>query len=180
MRATSIVAIVMSVAACIPHPLGAQAPRLEVSAGYAVMRDNVADLSFPRGWLASAAVGVYDWLSVVVEVASSNKVLTAAGGDLHFRVLSAMAGAKASRRSGRLTEFGQFLVGSVNGRAHAFDVSSSHTMLAIQAGVGLDYAMTRRLGARLQVDGRRTGSSDTGIQAGFQFRAGVGIAVTVR
>jgi len=180
MRATSIVAIVVSVAACIPQPVTAQAPRLEVSAGYAVMRDNVTALTFARGWVASGAVGVFDWLSGVVEVAASDRALSVAGGELRYKWLSAMAGAKASRRSGRLTEFVQFLLGPVNGRAHAFDVSSSHTVLAIQAGAGLDFAITRRLGARLQIDGRRTGATTTGIEPGYQFRAVAGIALAVR
>ena len=176
---TNIVASVLLggvVAACLPHPVKAQAPRLEVAAGYAVLRDEITDLSFPRGWVVSVGARLKGWLSGVAEIASSEKVLPASGSDLRFSLRSALAGVKASRRTGRLTEFGQFLVGPVTGRVAAFDVSSSHTVLGLQAAIGLDYAITRKLAARLQIDARRTGSSSSGIEPGRQIRVVAGMA----
>lgn len=182
LRPNSVVSILVCglVAACLPHPVDAQAPRLEVAVGYALLRDEITDLSFTRGWVVSAGARLKGWLSGVAEIASSDRVLPAPGSDLRFSLRSAMAGVKASRHSGRLTEFGQFLVGPVNGRTAAFDVSSSQTVLAVQAAIGLDYAIARRLTARLQIDVRRTGSSSTGIEPGRQIRIVAGMACIFR
>jgi hypothetical protein len=166
-------------AACVPVAAQSQTPRLEVSAGYAMLRDDLSDLSFPVGFVVDAAVRAVGWLSLVGEAGLNEKRYSAEGVELDYSLRSFMAGARASRRSGRLTGFGQFLAGPVTGRASAFDISSSHTVTGLQAGIGLDVAAVRRVGARIRFDVRRSGASSSGIEPGYQFRASIGMTFAV-
>lgn len=59
-------------------------------------------------------------------------------------------------------------------------VSSSRRVYGLQAGAGLDYAMTRTLAVRLQVDVRATLAGKDGIEPGRQVRFAAGIVRTFR
>jgi hypothetical protein len=129
----------------LPCTAQAQASRVEVSGGYSLVVDERSDLNPPVGWVAGVAGRITTWLAIAGEVGANYKTTNAAGSDLQFRSHSSMAGVRASGRTGKFVEFGQVLAGIVHARATAFDISSSRTVRAIQAGIGLDYAINRKL-----------------------------------
>lgn len=156
---------------CVPRHAFAQSPAtLAVSAGYAVVRDPTSDLNFPIGWTVGAAGAINTWLSAVAELGDHHKTTATAAGDLRFGVRTFMAGGKASTRIGKAIEFGQLLVGAVQGTGTGFGVRSSSTRLAAQVGGGVDYPLTTRLAVRGEIDFRVIKGAGSGSGHGRQFR----------
>jgi hypothetical protein len=88
-----------------------------------------------------------------------------------------MAGARATARIGPLTEFGQIMLGVIHERASVFDVSDVRQTSGLQAGAGVDIAVTPRLAARIQVDFRAALSGDTS-NAARHLRLAAGLVVS--
>jgi hypothetical protein len=153
-------------------------PRLEVYAGYSYLNDpdnsvlqaTAGDSSLNAGWMAGAAAPVSNWLSVVAETGGNYKTLATIDSDLHLTVLSFMAGARASAKVGRLTEFGQVLVGGVRGSGSAFGLTVSTTGFALQPGAGLDWPLGHHVAARLESDFRAISASGNGRDRAHQIR----------
>ena len=52
-------------------------PLVEVSAGYAYMRDTTTEENFPAGWYFSAAANLNHWFGLAGEITGAHKKLTA-------------------------------------------------------------------------------------------------------
>ncbi len=182
MRAENVALTLLGVlaVACLPRPAMAQTPKLELSGGYALMVDDITGLIFPVGWVAGVAGKLNGWLSGVGEIGAHKRTTHAIGSELRFNATSFMGGVKASGKIGPFTEFGQFLVGLVRAQGTAFQISGSRSAYGLQAGVGLDYAMNRKLAGRLQVDFRGTLAGEDGLEPGRQVRLVAGIVLTFR
>ena len=162
---------------CVPRTASAQTPRsLELSGGYAFLRDPRTDLSFPRGWTAGVAVTINQWLSAVADVSGSHTTTPTIVEDLRFSVHAFMFGGRASTRAGPFVEFGQVLVGAVRGSGTAFGAASSSTRLGTQVGAGLDYPFSEKLAVRGEIDLRSImGDAQGGAGTGREVRVVAGI-----
>lgn len=160
-------------------------PLVEVSAGYAFMRDTTIEENFPAGWYFSAATNVNNRFGIVGEVTGAHKKLieefdVRVRGDLY----TFMGGPRLFLKRGRLVPFAQVLVGAVHLRTKA-DISfpefsgsqrDSETEFAIQPGAGVTFLVTNNLGIRGAVDYRRImindeedGTNEVRCMAGFVF-----------
>jgi Outer membrane protein beta-barrel domain len=148
---------------------------VELSGGYAFVRDPTIDLSFPAGWSVGAAGTINDWLSAVADVSGSRASTPTIVEDLRFSVHAFMFGVRASARVGRFVEFGHVLVGPVHGSATAFGVTTTSTRVGTQVGAGLDYPLKQKLAVRGQIDWRWIRGDEQGGDAEQQFRVVAGI-----
>jgi hypothetical protein len=149
-----------------PAPSRAQTPSVEISGGYAFMRDQDRAEKFPAGWVASAVGNINGWIGAVSEIGGSYRVChdcqrgpftsaTFRGTDRHLRVFTFMVGPRfASRAVSRVTPFGQVLLGGshISGGVQ-FDGALT-TGFTYQPGAGVDVSVTPDLGLRLQGDYR--------------------------
>src|SRR5712691_11804408 len=109
-----------------PHVAAAQDARpLEVSGGYSFVHDPNNHISLAAGWMAGGGVALTDWLAAVVDAGGSYKTISSFGSEVHVTVHTAMAGVRASAGVGKVTEFGQVLVGFVRGSGTAFGFAST-------------------------------------------------------
>jgi len=139
----------------VPRAAAAQTARpLEAAAAYVYVRDATVGVSFPVGWSIGVSKGVSGWLSIAGAYDDSRKTISTIAGDLTLGVRTAMAGAKASARLGRATEFGQVLVGLAHASGSAFGVSEASTHASVLAGAGVDFPLTRTLALRGELDYR--------------------------
>ena len=145
--------------------------------GNAVLAITARDNKYPLGWAAGVAHPISDWLAAVGEAAGHYKSRTSFNTDVSLSFHSFLGGARASARIGPLTEFVQLLAGAVNGRGSAFGIDVSTTAFAVQPGGGIDYPLTRRLAARLELDYRWIRSTAEGREHASQFRALAAIVV---
>src|SRR5262249_6450734 len=113
------------------------------------------------------------------EIGASRRTIPIAGGDVHLDLRTYLAGLRARRPAGRLMEFGQVLLGAVDASGTVFGVTSGSTQFAVQAGAGLDYRVTRRLAARVQIDFRVVRGGDH-VDSSHHARFGVGVAYAFR
>jgi opacity protein-like surface antigen len=128
-------------------------PRVEVSAGYAFMRDmskreltGFDHINFPAGWYATGAFNPTEWLGLVGEVAGNHRYdlnldlgegleepgltgLSIGTGDVHL--YTALGGVRVFRKFGRVVPFGQVLAGVVH-------VRTKETPSALGAELGLE------------------------------------------
>jgi opacity protein-like surface antigen len=164
---------------CLSLAASAQTPAaLEVSGGYAFVRDPRLDLDFPAGWTAGAAGKVNRWLSVVGDVSGSRTTAPTLVGDLGFSVQTFMLGARASAPIGPFLEFVQLLTGVVHSSGSALGTTTSVTHFGWQAGGGLDFPVTGKLSLRGEADFRWSQGAK-GADTGFQLRGVAGVAYRV-
>jgi hypothetical protein len=142
---------------------------LELSGGYALGRDPRDRLTLPAGWMAGAAIGVNDWLSGVADVSGQYATVPLIGSDAKISAVAALAGMRADGRIGRLTEFGQLLVGVVRSGGSAYGSTDVSHSLGIQPGVGLDVPLSKAFAARAELDVRLI-HGQSGTQSGYQLR----------
>ncbi|HZR23382.1 MAG TPA: hypothetical protein VFA59_07340 [Vicinamibacterales bacterium] len=133
----------------IPRIAVAQ-PSWEIAGGYSYLDDAPDRTNFPLGWFASGGIGVTQWLTAVGDV--SRHARSTLGIDLS--TYAVLGGPRASARIGRVTEFGQVLVGLNHASSTVVGITSGDSGLAIQPGGGLDYPLSRRFAVRAQVDYR--------------------------
>lgn len=157
-------------------------PKIDVSASYSYFRaipssPLLKDYSL-NGGSASAAYNVKDWLSGVFDfggytVGSTN------GVNINNHLLTYMAGPKFTYRTRRFSPFAQVLVGGARAGSGVFATSNSHTGLATDFGVGLDWNYRDRFSIRpVQVDYLLThlpeiGNSNTLTQNNVRYSAGI-------
>jgi hypothetical protein len=159
----------------------AQSSTSEWSVGYSYLRDpgssilaaTADDDSFTLGWAAGGARHVWRAIWLAGEVAGHYKRRTTLDEDVSLSYHAFLAGPRAAVTVGGVTEFVQVLAGAVHGRASAFGTTVTVTDLGLQPGGGIDYALNRRLAARLQLDYRWIRGSD-GRNAVNQFKAVAG------
>jgi hypothetical protein len=168
-------------AAAYPHLAYAQTSRpVEIFGGYAYAHDALNNVSLPAGWLAGGAIGVNGWLSAVVDVSGGYKTIDAFGADIRLSAHAVMLGARASARIGRLTEFGELLAGVVRGSGAAFGFTETTNAIALQPGVGIDYPLGRRVGARAHLGARLIRSKPGGNEAGYEYRFSAAVVYRIR
>jgi opacity protein-like surface antigen len=159
-------------------------PLVEMSGGYSFMHDFTIEENFPAGWYFSTAVNPADWFGVVGEISGTYKTLAE---DLLVEVKTRgytfMGGPRFFKRIGRITPYGQFLVGGAYGRVEAtpltasgIDVTESSTELAFQPGGGISVYMNDRVGLRMSMDYRRIVFDDDE-EDNSEFRVLTGIVI---
>ena len=159
------------------------APRFELSAGYAFMRDTsnrastgVDRINLPAGWYSSLVFNPADWFGLVGEVCvnyrngvdvdlaepTEEPGLTGVAVSNNVHLYTALGGARFFHKTGRVAPFAQVLVGI----AHLWITSNpppalasegireTDTSFAIQPGGGVTVYLTDDLGARVAVDYR--------------------------
>jgi hypothetical protein len=165
--------------ALLPRHAGAQTP-FELSGGYALARDSRDEVTLPAGWMAGVAIGLTPAICAIADVSGQYKTISLLNADARLTVHSVMAGARASARLGRLTEFGQILAGVVRTSGSAFGSSTVGQSFAIQPGAGIDYPLTRVWAARAEVDVRLIRSQPDATNAGYQFRFAAALVYRAR
>ena len=133
----------------------AEPPAVDVAGGYVFLAGVGYGNTYPSGWLASVGVSVTPVVSVVGEIGGSydnNPGIAPGIPDLNASFYNFMGGPRvASHRNRAFTPFAQVLVGDIRvgnnlgGYVHNF---------SWQPGGGIDIALTRALGLRLQGDYR--------------------------
>ena len=94
---------------------GPPLPLVEVSAGYAYMRDTTTEENFPAGWYFSAAANLNHWFGLAGEITGAHKKLT----DLEPVTAKAnfytfMGGPRFLVKRGRIVPFAQVLAGGAH------------------------------------------------------------------
>ena len=137
-------------------------PLVEVSAGYAYMRDTTTEENFPAGWYFSAAANLNHWFGLAGEVTGAHKKLT------HFEPATVkadfytfMGGPRFFVKRGRIVPFGQVLAGGAHlrwkasGSIGTLDPTDTDTKFAFQPGGGVTVLLTPNVSVRGAVDYRR-------------------------
>ena len=158
----------------LPRAAMAQPP-IEVSGGFALVRDPRDDITLPTGWMGGVAVNLTHALSAVADVSGQYKTVALVGSDAHLNVHTVMGGVRASARLGRITEFAQMLVGDVRTAGSAFGATTVSHSLGIQPGVGLDVPLARALSVRAQLDLRLIRSQPDTTNSGYEYRFVAGL-----
>jgi hypothetical protein len=171
MRVGLMVAVL---AVAVSAPAMAQVtPSVEIGLGYAYMRDEEIDESFPLGWYADIAGNVNDWLGLVAEVGGSYKTISEEGFeefDVDVSVHTLMGGLRLNRRGDSANFYLQVLAGGAKAKVSLLDASESVTDFALQPGIGLEFGGNTRL--RIGADYRRIFSEGQGTD---EWRATAGI-----
>ena len=171
----------MLVMVTLPRAAAAQNARLlEVSGGYSFVHDPNNHISLRAGWMAGGGVALTDWLAAVVDAGGNYKTISGFGSDVHVSVHAVMAGARASARVGKVTEFVQVLVGIVRGRGTAFGFVSTNYAFGWQPGIGVEVPLNQRLASRAELDVRFIHSQPNGNDAGYEYRFVAGIVYRFR
>jgi hypothetical protein len=140
MRVGLMVAVL---AVAVSAPAMAQVtPSVEIGLGYAYMRDEEIDESFPLGWYADIAGNVNDWLGLVAEVGGSYKTISEEGFeelDVDLSVHTAMGGLRFNHRGDGASFYLQVLAGAARASVDFLDADESVTDFALQPGVGIEF-----------------------------------------
>jgi len=174
-------------------PAGAAAQdtsRGSAAFSYVLMHDSDVDGTFPKGWLGAVAGRISKSVDIVAEIGQSSKTLTEefSGARATLRLLNYGAGLRFVRRSSaRAMPFAQVVVGGARASAgiescgafltpsdcdDARDLSPSANGFALQPGGGVDLALSRRVGLRLQSDYRYIRVEEENLHE-FRFATGV-------
>lgn len=151
---------------------------LDLSAGYAVLRDSGRDRTLPSAWLAGLGLTIAPHWAIVGEADGAYRTEHTAFGDQDYRVHSFMGGVRgALAPRGRTTTFAQALLGTscYCGSTAQTDGKFSRG-LGVQLGGGVDVAVARALGLRLQADVRHVNGNGVSFN---QIRVAVGAVVGV-
>jgi opacity protein-like surface antigen len=178
-------------------PASAQStPKVELSGGYQFLTFSLdgENESMPIGWYFDVAGNLTPMLGVVFQVGGNYKSfdesITVAGitasASLDLKVHEFLGGVRLNLRSNpAVVPFGQVLVGGINGSVKvsgstaipgqpplAFNNEDSSTHLGIQAGGGVNFALTDAVGLRAGADYLRVFAEDEGANL-FRFHVGV-------
>lgn len=145
-----------------------EAPRYELFAGYAFLRDQEIETSFPVGWSTSFALNLTNSLGVVADVGGSYK--SEASVDLGVHAF--LGGARYSFRGERLTPYVEALAGVARASVSAGGVSVSASDFAAQAGVGVGFKVSDSVWLRAGFDFRNIFSQGASAQE-YRVVAGV-------
>jgi hypothetical protein len=144
--------------------------RFEVSGGYALAHDFRDQVTLPAGWIAGAAIDLTPALAAVADISGQYKTVALLNADARLSVHTVLAGARASARVGRLTEFGQILAGVVRTSGSAFGSTTTVHAIGVQPGAGVDYPLTARWAARAELDVRLVAAQQDAQNGGTQLR----------
>jgi opacity protein-like surface antigen len=178
-------------------PVSAQTtPKVELSGGYQFLNFSIGgeSESMPLGWYFDVAGNVTPMLGLVFQVGGNYKTIdrsAALGGvtataTADVKVHEFLGGVRANFRSNsEVVPFGQVLVGGINGSVKvsasatipgqppiAISNEDSGTNFGIQAGGGVNYALTDAIGLRAGADYLRVFAEDEGANL-FRFHVGV-------
>jgi hypothetical protein len=123
-----------------------------VSIGYAPLHDGTDHVTFPAGVSIGGSMALRPWLAVVADVDHQRKTLPSFFSDITLTSTGVMAGARASSRIGAFTEFVQVMAGGVSSTGTLFGTTDTTNHVAVQPGIGLDYALGTRWAARGELD----------------------------
>ena len=187
--ATSALLVTASPAAFAQEGAATAQPLYEISGGYSFMRDVTIEENFPAGWYFSAAVNPLDWFGLVGEVTGAYKTTDENFlAELKMQGHTFMGGPRFFRRFGRITPYGQVLVGAARGRVEATpspelaplvgsaSVTESSTEFAFQPGGGISVYLNDHVGVRLSMDYRRI-VFDNDEEDNSEFRVLSGIVI---
>lgn len=154
-------------AICAPLA-AAQAARVEIAGGYALLGDANVSGNFPIGWFVSGggnpALGAFrkEWFGVVGEVSGNHKMVSPLGFDIHLSVYSFMGGARFAAPKWRaMTPFAQFLIGGHRSEvSSALAIQRSVTRFAYEPGGGVDVSLASHYAVRVGVNMRFMASPD--------------------
>ena len=140
-------------------------PLVEVSAGYAYMRDTSIEENFPQGWYFSAGANLTNWFGVAGEITGAHKTFDELEDTLDFsiktNIYTFMAGPRFFAKQGRFVPFAQVLAGAAHLRMKTsvpvmgISEGASETKFAFQTGGGFTILLTENVGIRTAVDYRR-------------------------
>jgi hypothetical protein len=146
-----------------------EAPRFELSGGYAFLRDlGDESVNVPLGWNASLARNFTESFGVVADIGGHYK----SESGVTFNEHSFLGGARYSFRRDRVVPYLEALGGVVRGGASAGGLSVSTWDYAFQGGGGLGYRVKENLLVRGGVDFRNIFSEGESFQ---QLRVLVGV-----
>lgn len=147
--------------------------RIELGAAWSALRDAGSDETLVTGWVASAGLRAQRSLWVIGEAGGHYKTLA---NDHEVRVHAFMGGLRfAPAASASVRPFAQVLVGVACYCGSDVDAGKAGRSLAIQPGVGLDFAAHRRVAFRVQADYRTVRDSDASVS---QYRVAAGLVLT--
>jgi opacity protein-like surface antigen len=159
-------------------------PVVEVTGGYAFLRDTSADETVPRGWLLSGAVNANQWFGVVGEVSGAHKTFDAEPfATTKVSLYTLMGGPRFFYKQGRVAPYAQFLVGSAHARTKFTGMMgngpqsvfrNSDTRFAVQPGGGVTLYLTDHVGVRGGADYRRIVLFEDGAEDVSEFRVAAG------
>jgi len=153
---------------CLPRPAAAQT--FEISGGYALARDARDEVTLPSGWMAGAAIALTPAIAIVADASGQYATVALFTEDVRLRVHTVMGGARAAARLGKLTEFGQVLIGLVRTSGSAFGATTTGQSLGVQPGIGIDYPLGGAWAARAQLDVRLIRRQADATNGGLQYR----------
>jgi opacity protein-like surface antigen len=140
-------------------------PLVEVSAGYAYMRDTSIEENFPKGWYFSGGANLTNWFGVAGEITGAYKTFDDVEEIPDFSVktniYTFMAGPRFFAKQGRFVPFAQVLAGAAHLRvktsvpAMGLSERESETKFAFQTGGGFTILLSENVGIRTAVDYRR-------------------------
>ena len=149
----------------------------EIIGGYALARDPRDEVTLPSGWMAGAAIALTPAFSVVADASGQYTTVALFTGDLSLRVHTVMGGVRAAARLGKLTEFGQVLIGVVRTSGSAFGATTTGQSLGVQPGHRHRLsAGAHRWAARAQLDVRLIRRQAEATNGGLQYRFVAGLA----
>lgn len=124
---------------------------IDVGVSYSYVRDNPATTGFSshslNGASGSVAINVKSWLSGVADFGGYSRYTPPAFGN--STVSTYLFGPRVSlTRYGRVTPFGQILVGVAHSGSHYFTTGGSQTPFATAIGGGIDWRWTNRIRVR--------------------------------
>jgi len=132
----------------------ADEPIADIAVSYAFINAIGYGNDYPKGWLASGAMHVSNFLNVAGEVGGSYKSFEAVGSTpaLAASIYNFMGGPRAVLRiNPRLTPFAQVMFGGVR---VGNNLGGYVTEFAWQPGGGVDIRVSERVAVRLQADYR--------------------------
>ena len=173
-------------------------PVVEVSAGYMLMHDTVAEDRYPGGWYFSTAGNVTRWFGIVGEASGgyrsedSTFQQDAVRMSTKRQVYAFLGGGRFFHKAGRVVPFAQMLAGVAThqyqntttiasggpGRPGDYSYKGSLTGPALQPGGGITVYLTELVGVRAALDYRVTFDKDNEalnevrVVTGFTFRWG--------
>jgi hypothetical protein len=138
---------------------------------YVFLNNRTTSQNVPRGWTGGVAGTVTPWLTIAGEVGDS--YLPASATSNLTSLYSFLAGPRyVFRAGGRLSVFGQFLVGDVHAGSGVYSALASSNDLSYQPGGGVDIGVARRWGPHFQGDYRAVRDAGTTFNQA-RFTAGV-------
>lgn len=183
--AAALCAVILAPAApASAQELGAlPVPAVEVSAGYAFMRDTTMEENFPAGWYFAAGTNLNRWFGLTGEVTGAHKTFNE---EPFFRLkanlYTFMGGPRFFVKRGRFMPFAQVLAGAAHLRSKVTlpgqgisDMRENDTEFALQPGGGLGILLTRNVGLRTAVDYRRIMFFEDGEEDNSEVRVLAGV-----